>query len=308
MFGALSARADPTPSELAAARELFARAEKDEDAGRWAEALDKVRRASSVKMTAGLRFHIALCEEKLGQLVAALADYTAADQAARQDNNKDVMDAVAEPLRTLRARVPTLTLDVPTADGAAVSLDGKPVPAGLFGVAMPVEPGSHRIEARAHGKRPVSSEVTLKERDAQTTSIKWVDLPKLPAETETGAQASGSEAPPPTDEGKASGGVKGGAIVATVSAAALVGFGVGAFFAADGADANLRAQCPTLTDCSGLRTEVRAWDAVALASWIAGAGLATVAVVLWIRPSHAAAPSSARLEVRPGGLALTGTF
>ena len=81
LLGALSARADPTPGELAAARELFARAEKDEDAGRWAEALDKVRRASSVKMTAGLRFHIALCEEKLGQLVAALADYTAAEEA-----------------------------------------------------------------------------------------------------------------------------------------------------------------------------------------------------------------------------------
>jgi hypothetical protein len=305
-LGALTARADPTPSELAAARELFARAEKDEDAGRWADALDKVRRASSVKMTAGLRFHIALCEEKLGQLVAALADYAAADQAAREDNNKDVIDAVAEPLRALRARVPTLTLDVPAADGAEVSLDGKPMPAGLFGVAMPVLPGSHRVEARAHGKRPFSTEITLAEREAKTASIRWIDLPTLPSEEVT---PTPGETPPPPSEAKPSGGGKGGAIVATVSAAALVGFGVGAFFAADGADANLRAQCPTLTDCGGLRTEVRAWDAAALASWIAGAGLATVAIVLWVKPSHASTTTTTgRLVVRPGGLAFAGTF
>ncbi len=300
----LPAFADPTPGELAAARDLFARAEKDEDAGKWDDALDKLRRASSVKMTAGRRFHIALCEEKLGQLVAALADYTAADQAARQDNNKDVLDAVAEPLRVLRLRVPTLTLEVPPADGTTVSIDGKPIAPGVLGVAMPVEPGTHRIEARAHGKRPYTIQVTLKERDVQTTTIKWVDLPKMPEEGGSGL----NESPPPPAEAP-SGGVKVGAIVATVSAAAVVGFGIGAFFLADGAQQNLVQQCPTSIDCGGMKTEVRAWDAVALGSWIAGAGLATLAIVLWAKPSHPSAPSSsARLVLRPGGLAFAGSF
>jgi hypothetical protein len=76
LFGLLlapttSRAAEPTKTELAAARDLFARAERDEDGGRWGDALDKLRRASSVKMTPGIRFHIALCEENLGQLVAA---------------------------------------------------------------------------------------------------------------------------------------------------------------------------------------------------------------------------------------------
>ncbi len=296
--------ADPTPGELAAARDLFAHAEKDEDAGKWADALDKLRRASSVKMTAGIRFHIALCEEKLGQLVAALADYTAADQAARQDNNKDVIDAVAEPLRLLRGRVPTLTLEVPPADGASVSIDGKPIAPGVVGVAMPMETGTHHVEAHAHGKRPYTIDVNLKERDAQSLTVRWVDLPKMPDESSTNI----NEAPPPV-ESAPSGGVKVGAIVATVSAVALVGFGVGAFFAADGAQSNLAQQCPLVTDCSGMRTEVRAWDWTALGSWIAGAGLATVAIVLWAKPSRPSAPAaSARIVVRPGGLAFTGSF
>src|ERR1700690_3395677 len=166
-FAQSIARADPTPNEIQAARELFSKAEKDEDAGQWSDALEKLRRALSVKATPGLHFHIALCEEKLGQLVAALADYTAADQSAREQNNKDAADAVAEPLRTLRIRVPTLTIDVPPAMNALVELDGKAIAAGLYGIAMPVEPGLHQVRARANGKHAFTTQVQLKEREAQ---------------------------------------------------------------------------------------------------------------------------------------------
>ena len=184
---------EPTPGEIQAARDLFAKAEAEEDAGHWSVALEKLRRAGSVKMTAGIRFHIALCEENLGQLVAALSDYTGADQAARADHNREVQDAVAEPLRALRARVPTLTINVPEANGAELLLDGKPVPVGLWGVATPVEPGQpHAIEARAAGKQPFSTQVTLKERDAQTVDVRWTEAPKV-------GPSGGDVKPPPSD-------------------------------------------------------------------------------------------------------------
>ena len=301
-FAQSIARADPTPNEIQAARELFSKAEKDEDAGQWSDALEKLRRALSVKATPGLHFHIALCEEKLGQLVAALADYTAADQSAREQNNKDVADAVAEPLRTLRIRVPTLTIDVPPAMNALVELDGKAIAAGLYGIAMPVEPGLHQVRARANGKHAFTTQVQLKEREAQTTTVKWIDLPTVPTEPASDAH----EAPPPKDTAS-SGGVNGAAIVATISAGVLLGFGIGAYMAADGNQSNLIAQCPALTSCDDLRTQVRAWDAVALGSWIAAAGVAVVAIVLWAKPSHASG-TSARIEMRPGGFAFAGSF
>lgn len=302
------ARAEPTPTEIQAARDLFRKAEADEDAERWADALDKIKRAMSVKPTPGLRFHEALCEEKLGHLVAALADYTAAEQMAREQNNKDVLDAVAEPLKTLRIRVPTLTIEVPPAQGAQIELDGNPIAPGLYGVAMPVEPGTHRVSARAPGKRLFSTQVTLHEREAETSTVRWTDVPALPETGGGGAtQPDAHEKPetPPTETHPA-GHVKVGAIVATVSSVALLGFGVGAYVAADGAHGDLVARCPTLTDCGDLRTTVRAWDAVALGAWIASAGVAVVAIVLWATPSKPS--SSARLELRPGGLAFSGSF
>ena len=301
------AHAEPTPTEIQAARDLFKKAEADEDAEKWADALDKIKRAMSVKPTPGLRFHQALCEEKLGQLVAALADYTAAEQMARDQSNKDVLDAVAEPLKTLRIRVPTLTIEVPPAQNAQVELDGKPVAPGLYGVAMPVEPGTHRVTARANGKRLFSTQVTLHEREAETSTVRWTDVPALPEGNEGATKPDEHETPRPTPERPSSGHVKVGAIVATISSAALLGLGIGAYVAADGAHADLAAQCPALTDCGGLRTTVRAWDAVALGAWIASAGVAVLAVVLWATPSKPAS-SSARLELRPGGLTFLGSF
>ncbi|HLK40962.1 MAG TPA: hypothetical protein VKU41_29630, partial [Polyangiaceae bacterium] len=87
--------AGPDP-RLVEARALFVEAEHDEDAGRWQDALDKVRRVGEVKRTAGVRFHEALCEEHLGRLTRALTDYTAAEDQARSENAQDVLRPVGK--------------------------------------------------------------------------------------------------------------------------------------------------------------------------------------------------------------------
>ena len=322
-----SARAgDPTPGEIQAARDLFAKAETEEDAGHWASALEKLRRAGSVKMTAGIRYHIALCEEKLGQLVAALSDYTGADQAARAEKNREVQDAVAEPLRALRVRVPTLTINVPEASGAELLLDGKAVPVGLWGIATPVEPAQpHAIEARAPGKQPFSVQVTLKERDAQTVDVRWADAPK------TGPGPSGGDVkpppgnsdvkPPPRDVPPAGGAdvpppgaetttrSRAPAVVTTVAAVGFLGFGAGAFFLAGSAQDDLRAQCATLpaAQCDGLKGPTRTWDALSLTGFIAGGALGVVAVVIWAQPSQTS-KSEASLVLGPGSIGVRGSF
>ena len=311
---------DPTPGEIQAARDLFAKAEAEEDAGHWSGALEKLRRAGSVKMTSGIRYHIALCEEKLGQLVAALSDYTGADQAARAEKNREVQDAVAEPLRALRARVPTLTINVPEASGAELLLDGKAVPVGLWGVATPVEPGQpHAIEAHATGKQTFSTQVTLKERDAQAVDVRWTDGPKTgpaPSGGDVKPPPGGGDVKPPPGAGEAplpSGETtsrsRAPAVVATVAAAGLLGFGVGAFFVAGSQQDDLRMQCATLTpaQCDGLKGPTRTWDALSLTGFVVGAGLGVIAVVLWAQPSGAS-KSSAALLMGPGSLTLRGSF
>jgi hypothetical protein len=135
--------AEPSKTALAAARELFSRAERDEDNGQWADALDKLLRAGSVKMTSGIRFHIALCEEKLGKLANALGDYVMAEAAARSEGNNEVLEATLDPLASLRARVPTLTITLPAdARDAETTLDGARLPTELLGTAIPINVGS----------------------------------------------------------------------------------------------------------------------------------------------------------------------
>jgi hypothetical protein len=322
-----SARAgDPTPGEIQAARDLFAKAEAEEDAGHWAAALEKLRRAGSVKMTPGIRYHIALCEEKLGQLVAALSDYTGADQAARAEKNREVQDAVAEPLRALRVRVPTLTINVPEASGAELLLDGKPVPVGLWGIATPVEPGqAHAIEARAPGKQTFAVQVTLKERDAQTVDVRWTEAPKTgpapsggdvkpPPGTGDGkppprnVQPPGDAASPPPGENTTTRS-RAPAVVATVAAVGFLGFGVGAFFLGGSEQDDLRVQCAALppAQCDALKGPTRTWDALSLTGFIAGGALAIVAVVLWAQPSKTS-KSEAALVMGPGSIGVRGSF
>src|SRR5215472_5931508 len=166
----------PTPSDIAVARDLFAKAEKDEEGGRWADALEKLKRASAVKMTPGIRFHVALCEENLGQLTAALADYTAAQSQAMDEHNQEVLQVVAQPLTALRSRLPTLAVNVPAdAKNANVTVDGAPLAAAQWGTPVPVDPGSHVVQASLAGRETFTVNVAAPER-----SVRVVDV-KLPA-------------------------------------------------------------------------------------------------------------------------------
>jgi len=295
--------AEPTKTELAAARDLFARAEHDEDAGRWADAIEKLRRAASVKMTPGIRFHIALCEEKLGQLVAALGDYTATEASARSEGNKEVLDAIAEPLAALRARIPTLTIVAPPdPKDAEVSLDGGPLPVGLLGTPVPVEVGPHVVGAHAAGRLPFSSNVTVSEKQSLTVEVRFP------------APALSPEVAPPSEPRQSASGASSNLapILTTVGAVAVVGFGVGAYFISGSKQSSAETACRSLvpSTCeSDFQGGVRTWDAVAFGAWVAGAGLGALSIYLWTHPSKsekAGAPSA--LHVGPGSIRFVSEF
>jgi hypothetical protein len=290
-----AAAAEPTASELSGARELFARAEKDEDAERWDAALEKLRRAATVKTTPGLRFHIGLCEEKLGQLVAALNDYAASEALARTEGNKEVLQAVTEPLATLQARVPTLTVKVqPDTLGLAVTLDGVAVPAGLLGAAMRVEVGRHVVAATAAARQPFSAPVTLEERDAKTVDV------VLPSTSPPPMAPSMADAPVRAASRSSNPGSHAPALVATGATVVLVGVGVVSFLVAGSKQSDAQAECRQLVSCDDLKAPIRAFDWLALGAWVGGAAAGTLAVILWATPNTAR--STAELLIGPGSV------
>jgi hypothetical protein len=313
--------AEPSPGELQAARDLFAQAQKDEEGARWAPALEKLMRVASVKMTPGVRLHIAVCEEKLGQLAAALADYTAAESLAKAQKNAEVLAAVSEPLAKMKARVPMLTLAVPEeVSGLEVSLDGRRVASGVLGIPMAVDPGPHNVEARAPNRKAFLRVASLKEREAVTVEVKLeavaptvtADDPKVapPVKHAPDVKTTLDTVPPEQDE-KPRSGSKLAPILTTGGAVTLFVIGIGAFVAADGAQGELRVACAQSVTCpDDKRGAVRAWDGVALATWIGAGVLAGVSVALWVASASSAStpPANARIVVTPSGASLVGRF
>jgi hypothetical protein len=294
--------AEPSKTALAAARELFSRAERDEDNGQWADALDKLLRAGSVKMTSGIRFHIALCEEKLGKLANALGDYVMAEAAARSEGNNEVLEATLDPLASLRVRVPTLTITLPAdARDAETTLDGARLPTELLGTAIPINVGSHLVTADATGRPPFSASIQVNERQALDLEVRFPSDTLAP---HFFLPSTGRAAPE-----RPSGSPRGAAIATTAGAIALVGFGALAYFVAGDKQSRADTQCPTLTSCDNLKPGVRAWDALALGGWIAGAGVGAVSVYLWTRPANGGQIRwGGELSIGSGSLWVTGEF
>jgi hypothetical protein len=297
--------AEPSKTDIAAARDLFSRAERDEDRGLWADAVDKLRRAGSVKMTPGIRFHIALCEEKLGQLALALEDYATAEAAARSEGNKEVLEAIAESLAALRVRVPTVTVTLPTDAGdAKTTLDGVPLANELIGTAIPVDAGSHIVSARAVGRPPFSVTVSVNEKEALTVEVRFPSstvAKPFPAPGPSGGTPESSSRPSSSHRAVA--------IATTAGAVAFVGFGTVGYFIAGMKQSSAETQCLTMPSCDSLKTGVRTWDALALGAWIAGAGVGALSIYLWTRPAKGAEnPAATEIQIGPGSLRLAGQF
>jgi hypothetical protein len=320
---ATSAAAGPAEADLKGARDLFAEAEKDEDAGRWSDALDKLHHVADVKLTSGVRYHVALCEEHLGHMVTALADFSAAQAQARADGANDVLRLVGKHLDELGPRVPRLTVRVVPADVAVtVKLDGIALPASSLGTPMPVDPGPHHLEATAASsasadastplRAPAVADVTLQERDVTSLELKLGEPAVAPVLAPVAAPVpvpAPAPAPEPTAT-PAPSPTRTGAIVATAGAAVLAAGGVLAFVLAGNAVNSGEQQCADQHGpCDSEKTTVRAWDFTAAGAWIGAAGVATLAVLLWMQPRTPESEGThATLVVGPTSAAVWGRF
>jgi len=199
-FGALSAPSRgqaPTPplrteEELAAARQLFAEAFRDEQGRRFDVALDGFRRVRDVRDTASVEYRIATCLEGLGRLAEALSAYDAAIRLTEGDATAaDVAVGSHERIDALSRRVAhlTLTLSTHAPQDAAIRVDGKPQHSGD----IVLDPGSHRVEAAATGAAPFQSDVALPEGGRLSLTVS-LEPPVAPATPLPGAGERREEA------------------------------------------------------------------------------------------------------------------
>lgn len=141
-------------AEALAARALFDEGRRLMSAGQIADGCAKLEESQRLRSGIGTQFNLAECYEKLGRIASAWSLYlrVAGDtKALGQMERERVARARAA---ALEPRVAQLVLRVPNSvPGLELLLDGSVMPAATWGVPTAIDPGQHRVVARAPGFR-----------------------------------------------------------------------------------------------------------------------------------------------------------
>lgn len=169
-LGLSSAHAQ-TPQEIALARSLFEEGVALADSADWSGAADRFARAYAIKPTAGIAFNYASALIELGKLVEAseLLRAVARDPAA-----SDALRAESEQkLASIQSRIAYLTVHVTGDYGpkARVSLDEHDLPKVAWGVASPIDPGSHSVRLLVGDTELDRKELTLAEAERSEVTL-----------------------------------------------------------------------------------------------------------------------------------------
>jgi hypothetical protein len=182
--------------DQAAARSLFEEARRLLKAGQFADACRKLEAASNLYSSVGVLLNLADCYEKVGRSASAWTEFgEAASVAGRGQRPEQVKEAK----RRQSALEPKLTLlsvrvssNVP---GLQIKRDETKLASGMWGTAVPVDPGAHEIRAEAPGREPWTTTVTV----STPGETKTVDVPELrPLPAVAAAPPSRREPEPPS--------------------------------------------------------------------------------------------------------------
>jgi hypothetical protein len=97
-------------------------------------------------------------------------------------------------------------------------------------------------------------------------------------------------------------------IATTAGAVVLAGIGIAAFLVAGSEQTKARSSCAMSVTCDKGNPRVRAFDGLALGSFIGAVGLGVVSVILWTSKPSEHSAANARLQAGPGTVGLEGTF
>lgn len=291
--------------DRAAAQALFDEGKRLLAAGQAVKACPKFEESLSLDDAIGTRFQLATCYELTGRTASAWNLYIEVAAAARSLKQPDREAFARDKAAALEPHLARLTIVVP--DTARVpdlklTRDGTEVGSGQWGVALPVDPGKHAIEATAPGKKPVRLTVDVY-GDAASETLTVPALTDAPV-----------EAKPAASSPKASGFTTLQWVGVGTAGAGVVGLAAGGVFALLAKNKSAQANCPggACPDQHSLELnqDARALGDRATIALIAGGALAAVGATLFLIPvgrneSVAVAPS-----VAPGsaGLQLQGHF
>ncbi len=215
-------------TDAAHARELFKQALALQASGDFQAALLALQQVATFRLTPQVRYNIALCQEKLGKLADAFQNYRTCVAEAREIKAQDVATAASTAFARVEKLVPYLQVLLPeTVPGATITLDGDELRPDALANPIPLNPGTHVIDAQAPGFEPFHSEVTLEPGASKGIEITWARETKP---TETAATRPADEGPSPSSPSMSSSKqalrtgawISGGVAVVSFAAAAVM--------------------------------------------------------------------------------------
>ncbi len=294
-LAAFTMRAVPAlASDEAAAEALFLEAKKLAAAGKLAEACPKFAESNRLDRGAGTLIHLADCYAKNGQSASAWATFKDAASAAQALGRADWQKLATQRAAALEPKLAKLTIRVQDpADKIEVTRDGAPTSPASWGTPIPVDVGSHGVEASAPSRTTFKTSVKV----AKDGDRVEVVVPKL----ENAPVAAVAPPPPPTpvpvtsppvvhsgDEGagqRTVGFIVGGVGVAGVALGAVTGL------IAMGKNSDSKKLCPenggcASTDAVSANDSAKGFGLVSTIGFIAGgAAVAAGAILIFTAPS-----------------------
>jgi hypothetical protein len=146
----------------------------------WSEALGRFQFAQRLVDAPTHLLHIGECQVALGKLVEAQESYETLTHRGLPPGSpepfREAVEAGVRELADLQPRIPTLRIEVRPAPerlrNLSLTLNGRPLPLEVVGIARPINPGSYEVTATAWGVPPARPvRVTLVERDARTVEV-----------------------------------------------------------------------------------------------------------------------------------------
>src|SRR5580765_1782681 len=137
----------------AIAEQLFNQARELAKVNQWAEACPKFEASLRYDPVLGTRLNLATCYEHIGKLASAWGLYRESIELANKAGDTKRAEYAQKQATALEPRLPKLAISAPSSPptGFVVKRDDTAVDAGALGVALYVDPGTHKVTASAPG-------------------------------------------------------------------------------------------------------------------------------------------------------------
>jgi hypothetical protein len=315
VLAAAEPRARAADDDVATAQILFEEGRRLVAQHDYERACPKFAESQRLSPGIGTEYNLADCWEHTGRLASAWGAFLEVADLTHRRTELDREQAARARADALAPKLGRLAIEVPVRHRLAnleVRRDGEVVGEALWGVAVPVDAGEHRIEARAPGRSDWSTIVHTS--NGQTASLPVPELPAAAPAPAVPTVPPGAEIPPvpvtgpgarkgpsrPTDPGAGTNGSPDRTLPVLILGSALVFAGVGVTglleYNANVANFNANSTCgtnlPTTPTCDGYVSTANSWQTVAIVSFVAGGIAAVGGVTLWLLTPAPPAPSA----------------